>query len=372
MSIPHYDLAQVEAPWRRELVAACVSVIQRGRYIEGEELDAFEQEWAAYLGARYAVGVGNGLEALLLILRAAGVGPGDEVIVPAHTFVATWFAVSHVGAKPVPVDISLATYNMEPTMAEAAVTPRTQAVIAVHLYGQPANMEALAAVCRRHHLLLVEDAAQAHGARYGQHRVGTLGDAAAFSFYPGKNLGALGDGGAVVTRDEQLARRVRHLRNYGSATPYYHEVLGYNSRLDEVQAAFLRVKLRHLDADNARRQVTAACYAAGLQDVGVVLPEVLPGTEPVWHQFVIRHPQRNWVQRALAAHGIDTRIHYPRPPHLQPAYEALGWHRGDFPAAEQAADEVLSLPMSPRLAAEVQDRVIQVLSQVAGPSVRME
>jgi dTDP-4-amino-4,6-dideoxygalactose transaminase len=364
MSVPHYDLAAVEAPWRDELLAAFARVMARGQYVQGPELEAFEREWAEFLGVTHAVGVGNGLEALELILRAAEIGPGDEVIVPAHTFVATWLAVSHVGAVPVPVDINLQSYNIDPHGAAAAVTPRTRAVIVVHLYGQPGAMDELTTLARRHHLLLVEDAAQAHGARYGGRRVGCLGHAAAFSFYPSKNLGALGDGGAVVTNDLQLAQRVRRLRNYGSTTRYHHEVLGYNSRLDELQAAFLRIKLHRLDDDNTRRRLLAGRYVTGLHDAAVQLPHVPPGTEPVWHQFVIRHQERDRLQQLLAAQGIATRVHYPVPPHLQPAYQHLGWRRGDFAMAERAAAEVLSLPMGPALSVEEQDRVTQAVSQL--------
>jgi len=302
---------------------------------------------------------------LQLILAAAGVGPGDEVVVPAHTFVATWLAVTLVGAVPVPADVDAATFNLDPAAARNAVTPRTKAVIAVHLYGQPADMDELGRVARDRRLLLIEDAAQAHGASYRSRRVGTLGSAAAFSFYPGKNLGALGDGGAVVTNDPQLAERIRKLRNYGSSTRYHHETVGRNSRLDEIQAAFLRVKLRWLDRENDRRAALASRYLRELNSSAVGLPLVAADVTPVWHQFVIRHRQRDWLRQQLEDRGVDTLVHYPVPPHLQPAYAHLGWRRGDFPVAERAAAEVLSLPMGPSLTNAAQDHVIQSVNEVA-------
>lgn len=363
-SVPFLDLAAAHEEIRAELDAAWRRVAASGRYVLGPELEAFEGEFAAYCGARYGVGVGNGLEALHLILRAMGIGTGDEVIVPAMTFIATWLAVSYAGASPVPVDVDPATANLDPARLAAAVTPRTRAVIAVHLYGLPADMDAVAAVARRHGLAVIEDAAQAHGARYKGRRVGGLGDAAGFSFYPAKNLGALGDGGAVVTDDAALAERVRRLRNYGARAKYDHEVRGFNSRLDELQAAFLRVKLARLGEWNARRRRVADRYLEGWRGLdGLVLPAVPAWAEPVWHLFTVRHPRRDALGEHLARRGIETLVHYPTPPHLAGAYAGGPWRAGDFPAAEGWARQVLSLPMGPHLSDEA---VRQVIGAVRG------
>jgi dTDP-3-amino-3,4,6-trideoxy-alpha-D-glucose transaminase len=324
----------------------------------GDELERFESEFAAYCGAGHSVGVGSGLDALVLILRALGVGPGDEVIVPAHTFIATWLAVSQVGGRPVPVESDERTYNMDPAAFEAAVTSRTAAVIPVHLYGQPADMDAIGQVAARHGLPVVEDASQAHGSRYRGHRVGQLSTAAAFSLNPVKNLGALGNAGVIVTGDPALAAKVRLLRNYGMRVKYQHEVMGTNSRLDEIQAAHLRIRLSRLDEWNDRRRARAAQYTrllAGAPDL--VVPWVPEWAEPVWHQFVIRHPARQALQDHLSRAGIATLIHYPVPVHLTPAYREAGWRAGDFPLAERLAAEVLSLPISPHHSASDADAV---------------
>lgn len=339
------------------------SVLNSGWYILGKEVERFEQEFAEYCEVPYCVGVGNGLEALHLILRAYGIGAGDEVIVPANTYIATWLAVSYTGATPVPVEPCEATYNINPARIEAAITPRTKAILVVHLYGQPVDFEPVRDLAQRNGLKIIEDAAQAHGARYRGQRVGGLGDAAGFSFYPGKNLGALGDGGAVTTHDAALAEQIRVLRNYGSRIKYHNEVIGYNSRLDELQAAFLRVKLPHLDADNARRKAVAERYLNGLADFDCILPVVPDWAEPVWHLFVIRHPQRDALQQFLAERGIGTMIHYPIPPHLQPAYANGGF--GHYPIAEAIHREVLSLPMVPMLSVAEVDRVICALRSFA-------
>jgi len=347
--VPFLNL-QASGSLATELEAACHRVLTSGWYILGREVEAFEAEFATYCGARHCVGVGNGLEALHLVLLAMGIGPGDEVVVPANTFIATWLAVSHAGATPVPVEPDAATCNLDPERIEAALTTRTKAIMAVHLYGQPAEMDAINALAQRHGLQVIEDAAQAHGARYHERRTGTLGRAAGFSFYPTKNLGALGDGGAVVTNDSNLADRLRVLRNYGSRVKYQNEVQGYNSRLDEMQAAMLRVKLTKLDEWNARRRQVALQYCHGLQDVaGLTLPRVPEGAEPVWHLYVVRHPRRDALQQHLKSAGIETMIHYPVPPHLSPAYADLGYRAGDFPVTEQLALECLSLPMDPHL-----------------------
>lgn len=360
MTVPFLDLHAAQAEIGDECAAAYRRVAASGRYLLGPELSAFETEFAGYCGARQAVGVGSGLDALTLLLRALDVGPGDEVVVPAHTFIATWLAVSAVGARPVPVEPDERTANLDPTLVEAAVTPRTRVIVAVHLYGQPAEMDALAAIARRHGLALIEDAAQAHGASYRGRRAGSLGLAAAFSFYPGKNLGALGDGGAVVTDDPALADRIRLLRNYGSETKYQHQVRGANSRLDEIQAALLRVKLRRLDRWNAHRQAIAGRYLTGLARLGsLVLPYAPEHVDPVWHLFVIRHERRDALRAGLAEAGVDTLVHYPVPVHLSGAYADHGWRRGDLPRCERLADEVVSLPIGPHLPMELADEVVR-------------
>lgn len=344
------------------LDAAFRRVMASGRYILGEELRAFESEFAAYCGVKHCIGTGNGLDALHLILRAMDIGPGDEVIVPANTFIATWLAVSYAGAVPVPVEPLESTYNLDPSRLEEAITPRTRAVIAVHLYGQPADMDSIREIARAHNLKVIEDAAQAHGARYKGRRTGGLGDAAGFSFYPGKNLGAFGDGGAVTTDDDTLADRVRLLRNYGSPVKYAHDIKGFNSRLDELQAAFLRVKLTRLDAWNDRRRRLATQYLDGLSTIpGVVLPHVPAWAEPVWHLFVIRTPHRDLLQRRLAERGIETLIHYPVPPHKQGAYKEMAGR--SYPVTERLHGEVLSLPMGPAMTDDDVSCVISALRQ---------
>ncbi len=343
--IPFLDLRRVNRPHESALRHAIARVIESGQYVLGEQVEAFETEFAAYCGCRHAVGVANGLDALQLILRALHIGAGDEVIVPAHTFIATWLAVSACGALPVPVEPDLDTCNIDVTRIEAAITPRTRAIIAVHLYGQPADMSGIRAIARAHGLRVIEDAAQAHGARWEGRRAGSLGDAAAFSFYPGKNLGALGDGGAITTDDDQIADRVRRLRHYGSRQKYVHEVKGVNSRLDELQAAVLRAKLPTLDAENAARRAAAELYRRLLCDRGLVLPQVRREAESVWHLMVVRSADRDALQRRLQGRGIGTGIHYPTACHRQGAYAAQGWP--PLPRAEQLAREVLSLPMAP-------------------------
>ena len=349
MRVPFLDLRAAHDELREPLRQAFDRVLDSGRYIQGSEVEYFEREFAAYCGAQHCIGVGNGLDALHLILRGYQIGPGDEVIVPSHTFIATWLAASEVGATPVPVEPDFVTCNLDPAQVELAITARTRAIIAVHLYGQPADMDALAEIAQRHRLHLIEDAAQAHGARYRGRRVGTLGDAAGFSFYPGKNLGGIGDGGAITTNDAELAARIRMLGNYGSSVKYQHALRGVNSRLDEVQAALLRVKLRQLDAWNHRRADIARQYLARLSELPLILPRPPDDVEPVWHLFVIRSDSRDWLQRHLMEDGIDTLVHYPTPPHLQAAYAGLGLARGQLPMAEQLADTVLSLPMGPHM-----------------------
>jgi len=350
MQVPFLDVLATYRELRDEIDAACARVLGSGRYILGEEVDAFEAAFAAYCGTRHCLGVANGLDALQLILRARGIGSGDEVIVPAHTFIATWLAVSLVGARPVPVEPDERTMNVDPGRVEAALTSRTRAIIAVHLYGYPADIDALTGIARRRGLYLIEDAAQAHGAASHARRAGSLGDAAAFSFYPGKNLGAFGDGGAITTSDDDLAARIRRLRNYGSRVKYHHEDLGTNSRLDPLQAAMLAVKLRRLDAWNAHRRRIAALYLDGLAGApGLTLPPAAPGIDPSWHLFVVRHDRRDTLARHLADAGIETLIHYPVAAHLSGAYQDAGLGSGSLPLAERLAATVLSLPIGPHL-----------------------
>ncbi len=363
MTQPFYDLSVQHAPLQEALQQAAARVMQRGIFILGPEVAAFEEEFAAYCGASHCVGCSNGLDALQLILRAAGIGLGDEVIVPAHTFVATWMAVSAVGATPVGADCLIDTCNLSPAAAESAITPRTKAIIAVHLYGRPADMPALRAIADRHHLLLVEDAAQAHGASINGQRAGTLGDAAAFSFYPTKNLGALGDSGAVVTNRRDMAERVRRMGNYGSTIKYQHDSIGVNARLDELQAALLRVKLGSLEAwNNARRQL-ARQYRAALADcTGLRLPPAdQESCDSVWHLFAIQSSQRNLLQEQLMQRGIQSLIHYPIPPHLQHAYADTGNVRGKFPIAESICDSTLSLPFYPGIE---ESAIISIVNEV--------
>ena len=365
MNIPFLDLKAINAGQRAELRAAFDRVLDSGWYVLGAELTAFEHDYAEACGAKHAVGLANGLEALTLPLRAWGVGPGDEVIVPAHTYIATWLAVTHLGATPVPVEPDPDTFNIDPARIEAAITPRTKVLLPVHLYGRPAHLAPVLAIARRHGLKVLEDAAQAHGAVYDGQRLGAHGDAVAWSFYPGKNLGALGDGGAVTTNDPALADQLRVLRNYGSRVKYHNEVVGWNSRLDELQAALLRAKLPALAAQNAHRAAVARQYLEGLADVAdrLLLPRVHARDQSVWHLFVVRHPQRDALARLLNAAGVATAIHYPVAPHRQPAYAALGLGEGALPLAERLHAEVLSLPMGPTQTAAQTRQVIAAVKQ---------
>ena len=356
--IPFLELLPTYAELQTELDAAVLRVLRSGWYILGAEVDAFEADFAAYAGAAHCVSAGNGLDALNLALRALDIGPGDEVIVPANTYIATWLAVNYAGAVPVPVEPRADTCNLDPAKIEAAVTPRTRAVMPVHLYGQAADLDPILAVARRHGLKVVEDAAQAQGAKYKGRRVGAHGDAVCWSFYPGKNLGAFGDAGAVTTDNPETTRRLRMLRNYGSEVKYIHELKGINSRLDPIQAAILRVKLAHLDEWNARRQALAALYLERLAGIpGLELPGVPAWAEPVWHLFVVRTPQRDKLQAFLKERGIGSQIHYPIPPHRQKAYAEMGLAEGAFPLSERIARECLSLPMGPHLKREDAERV---------------
>jgi dTDP-4-amino-4,6-dideoxygalactose transaminase len=362
MRVPFLDLKAVYAELKSELDSAVGRVLTSGWYILGQEVEAFEQEFANYCQAQHSIGVANGLDALSLCLEAFGIGPGDEVIVPSDTFIATWLAVSQVGAKPVGVEPEPGLWAMDPACVEQAITPRTRAIIPVHLYGQPCELEPLLALAKARNLKLIEDAAQAHGARYQGRRIGGHGDAACWSFYPGKNLGALGDGGAITTNDSALAERLRLLRNYGSRIKYQHEKKGRNSRLDEIQAAVLRVKLTHLDAWNARRTQIANRYLKELADVpGVSLPKVRKGAEHVWHLFVIDSTQRDQLQTHLTERGIGTLIHYPIPPHQSEAYADLKIAPEQFPIARAASQTHLSLPIGPHMTSEQVGAVIEAI-----------
>ncbi len=358
MKTPFLDLKPTYEKLQDELDDAYRRVMRSGWYILGEEVKKFEDEFAAYCNVRHCIGVGNGLDALFLSLRALDIGPQDEVIVPANTFIATWLAVSHTGAIPVPVEPDIKTYNINPHHIKNAVTSRTKAIIIVHLYGLPADMDALLEIADELNLFVIEDAAQAHGARYRGQRVGSFGHTAGFSFYPGKNLGALGDAGAVVTNEDAIADKIRKLRNYGSQNKYVHDLGGYNSRIDELQAAFLRIKLKYLDKWNRKRGIIATNYLKLLSDMpNLDLPCWPKSMEPVWHQFVVRLAKRDRLKSMLKSSGIETLIHYPVPPHLSNAFSALKYQKGDFPITEQIASTILSLPIYPELTIDTVKKV---------------
>jgi dTDP-4-amino-4,6-dideoxygalactose transaminase len=360
--IPLGDLQREYGRLRSEIDGALQRVLQRGWFILGAEVEAFEAEWAAYCGVAHAVGVGNGTDAIHLALRAAGIGPGAEVVVPALTATFTALAVSMSGATPVFADVDPKRYTLDPAAFEAVITPQTAAVIPVHLYGCPADMEPVVQIARRHNLFVLEDAAQAHGARYQDRRVGTLGDAAVFSFYPSKNLGAYGDAGAVTTGDAALAEKVRMLRHGGQRHTYEHELLGTNSRMDEMQAAILRAKLPHLDPWNERRRALAARYKRSLENYDkLVLPFIPQGVEHVFHLYVVRTSLREALRDYLAGAGVQTGVHYPKGVHLQPAYAGLGYKEGSCPQAERAAAEVLSLPIFPQLTDHEVDQILHLI-----------
>ncbi len=366
MSVPFLDVAAAQFELASELADAYARVAASGQYVLGDEVESFEQEFAEYCGTAECVGVSNGLDALRLSLEAHGIGRGDEVIVPAHTFIATFLAVSHVGAVPVPVEPDEQTYAISPDHLAAAITGRTRAIIPVHLYGHPADMSTIRRITAEAGLAVIEDCAQAHGARYRGRRAGSLATAAAFSFYPSKNLGALGDAGALTTDDAELAQRVRVLRNYGSPTKYRTEVRGHNMRLDPLQAAFLRVKLKFLDGWNRRRSTVAHAYLEGLRTIGGLrLPTVGDGAEPAWHLFVVRHEERDRLQQELRARGVTTLVHYPLPPHRTEAYADLELAPGSFPITERICAEVLSLPIGPHLSDAQVERVVEATIDAA-------
>ena len=359
------DLKATQQELSTELEQSFDRVLNSGWYILGPEVNAFEAEFADYCEAKHCVGVANGLDALHLALLALDVKPGDEVIVPSNTYIATWLAVSQCGAIPIPVEPYPQTYNIDPAKIEAAITARTKVILPVHLYGQPADMDPILAIAKKHDLRVLEDGAQAHGARYKGKRLGAHGDVVAWSFYPGKNLGAYGDGGAITTDDPIIADRINVLRNYGSRVKYVNEVQGFNSRLDPLQAAALRVKLKVLDEWNARRANIAACYSNELVNTGLLLPFVPEWAEPAWHLYVIQYPQRDALQKQLSVAGIGSLIHYPIPPHLQAAYSELGYGQGDFPIAEQIHNNVLSLPIGPHVSLdEIQKVIVQMMDNV--------
>ncbi|MBQ7516466.1 MAG: DegT/DnrJ/EryC1/StrS family aminotransferase [Schwartzia sp.] len=362
------DLAVLDRQFRlyqEEYEAAALRALRSGWYILGKEGEAFEREFAAYIGRPYCVGVNSGLDALTLSVRALGIGPGDEVLVPANTYIASVLAITENGASPVFVEPDDC-HGLDANRLEAAVTAKTRAILVVHLYGQAADMDGVRAVAGQHGLAVIEDCAQSHGAHFKGTMTGAFGIAGCFSFYPTKNLGAFGDAGAIVTDDEALAQKLRMLRNYGSAVKYHNEIEGVNSRLDELQAALLRVKLRHLPALIDERRRIAARYLEGIANPLISLPELRPGADHVWHQFVVRVRDRDAFQRYLKARGIETVIHYPIPPHLAACYTRLGHRRGDFPFAEQLADEVLSLPMFNGMTEEETEYVIETCNAYTG------
>ena len=360
VSIPFLDMRAQYVELKEEFDHAYQRVMDSGWYILSDEVRAFEQEFAEFVGVEHCVGVGNGLEALELILMAYGIGAGDEVIVPANTYIASWLSVSYVGAIPIPVEPDPETSNIDAARILQSITKRTKAIMPVHLYGQPTEMTEIWRLAEQHGLRIVEDSAQAHGVSYMDRMAGNLGSAAAFSFYPTKNLGAFGDAGAVTTNDDELADKVRVLRNYGSRSKYFNEVKGHNSRLDPLQAAFLRVRLKYLDEWNRRRERIANEYLERLPGLpGLGLPKTAPNTKHGWHLFVVTHPNRDRLKSYLEEHGINTLIHYPLPPHLSEAYADLGYKAGDFPVTEKLAESVLSLPIGPHLQLEQANCVIE-------------
>jgi len=365
MDIPFLDLGAAYKELKEELDVAYHRIMDSGWYVLGEEVEAFEQEFADYCGTKYCVGVSNGLDALRLTLEAYGIGKGDEVIVPSNTYIATWLAVSQTGATPVPVEPDIRTYNLDPSHIAEAITEHTAAILPVHLYGQPADMEPIMRLAEEFGLIVIEDAAQAHGARYKGKCAGSLGHAAGFSFYPSKNLGAFGDGGAVTTDDRGIAEKIKVLRNYGSRKKYENEIKGLNCRLDTLQAAFLREKLKHLEEWNYRRISLASVYFNELKGVeAVTLPFVQDNCEPCWHLFTIRSQKRNKLQQDMSKHGIETMVHYPIPPHHSEAYATeRDW--ANYPTAENIAETSLSLPIGPHLSEEAVRDVCQTIKKLA-------
>lgn len=363
MTVPFLDLHAAYHELRPEINEAIARTLESGIYIGGPEVEAFEAEFASYTHAEYCISVGNGLDALTLALRASGISKSDEVIAPAHTFIATWLSANSLGAKIVPIEPCPSTMNMDPTLLENAVTERTRAIIPVHLYGQPASVEAIIDIAQRYNLKVIEDAAQAHGARSSGTRIGAHSDAVTWSFYPGKNLGAFGDGGAITTNNRKLADQIRQLRNYGSKRKYEHETCGVNSRLDPIQAAILRVKLKYLDEWNQRRANIANRYQTELADLPLTLPTVRADCDPVWHLFVVRHHERSAFVDKLQHQGIQTLIHYPTPCHRQKAFNCHDWP--NLPVTEEMCETLVSLPIGPHMQEEDVDAVIKAVKKTA-------
>ena len=360
--IPFLDLKAINAQYRDELIQACTSVIDSGWYINGNECKSFEKEFADYCGVKHCIGVANGLDALTLILRAymeMGVmQEGDEVILPANTYIASMLSISENGLTPVLIEPDIETYNIDPALIEEKITARTKAIMAVHLYGQTCQMDKINQIANKYKLNVIEDSAQAHGAYFGKKRSGNLGDASGFSFYPGKNLGALGDGGAVTSNDDELANTIRALGNYGSHKKYENLYKGINSRLDEMQAAMLRVKLRYLDKEIIKRKEIASYFLENINNENIILPTIT--TDSVWHLFVIRTAKREKLQKYLLDNGIQTLIHYPIPPHKQKAYSE--WKDESYPISEQLHNEVLSLPISGVQSLDEAKKIVEILN----------
>lgn len=364
MKIPFYDLRAVNSRYREELLRSLTEVFDSGNLILGQQVEAFEQEFAEYCGTKYAIGVGNGLDAIYFILAALNIGPGDEVIVPSNTYIATWLAISRSGARIVPVEPDPATYCMNPDLIEEKITSNTRAILPVHLYGKVADMDAINVIAEKYSLFVIEDAAQAHGGSVSGRKVGNFGAASAFSFYPSKNLGALGDGGAVTTNHEEIAKKVKLFRNYGSEKKYYNKVLGWNSRLDELQAGILRVKLGKLDAENEERIAIANLYTNQLAStMQQGLPITFDGFEHVWHLFVIQHPQRDRLREEMMKRGVETMIHYPVAPHMQLCYKDLEFREGAFPISERIHRDALSLPLWPGMSEIQLEKVIDSVKE---------
>jgi dTDP-4-amino-4,6-dideoxygalactose transaminase len=358
MNVPFLDFKTDYLRFKEEYDDAYYRVMESGRYILGEELELFEHKFANYCRTDYCIGVGNGLEALFLVLKSWNIGPGDEIIVPANTFIATWLAVTWTGAKPVPIEPDEKTYNITVQEVEKSLTSKTKVIIPVHLYGQPVDIKPINELATQFGLKVLEDAAQAHGAEFNHERTGGMADAAAFSFYPSKNLGAYGDGGAITTNDKRLADHLKLLRNYGSEKKYSHSIPGLNSRLDELQAAFLQTKLIHLDESNKIRKNIADQYKMSLKKSHLTLPFVHKLADPVWHQYVVRTKVREKIQAHLRNNSIETIIHYPIPPHLSAAYTNLGYKPGDFPISETLSNEIISLPIGTHLTSEMINYII--------------
>lgn len=366
MAVPFLDLGAQYRSLRDEILKKTDEVFGKSAFVLGEYVDEFEKNFAAYCGAKHCVAVNNGTSALHLALLALGVKPGDEVIVPAQTFIATSNAALFCGAKPVLVDVDPVTYNLDTRLLEKALTPKTRAIIPVHLYGQPADLDGICGIAKKHNIPVIEDACQAHGARHSGKRVGSFGVMSCFSFYPGKNLGAYGEGGAVVTNDPKIAATLNVLRNQGQSKRYYHDMVGYNYRMEGIQGAILNIKLKHLDGWNDRRRALAARYNEALQGTGLTLPRIAPNMESVWHLYVVLSPKREAIAKILEGKGIATGYHYPYPLHLHKAYEHLGYRAGDFPVAERIANECLSLPIFPEMTNEQQTEVIHGVQDAIG------